>query len=1537
MSRFLSLVFALVFVLSSLSPALAQTATSTPPPSLPDVAATSPLNCFDYYTFGSVQADLVPQVAQTVPGALLTFTGEVKSTNPYPLLDGTLYVKIFHRNEKTFAEGDGNEVVDQFVVKDNITLPPNGTLPVQYEWKVPVNAEGGEYYAAYFFTTAHRYNLMGLSFTDDVVGNQAPFTVTTPEDSSAVAKLSKISTSLNGKDHHFAAFPLHFAAGDTVTVKTTITNPTKTAKTLPLQWNQYAWDAINKDNIRFTKTEVVTLKPNETKEVSYEIQAQRESVVYVVAVTQDLEVKSILNVRYVRDGIEETRINFPGVTKFPLAKDSTETLFACAHSTNQPVVPGNILTLTLKDRGGSTIHEYKYEGDIVGAMSGFGDIFTPTKNINYATLTATLERNGVIVEQVTQTYDCEVIDSGSCLPEEQSAASVFDYLKTHLMTILLTAVVLLLLGAIITLFIKKRRNHIDASGGIPMTTPLSLLFFLLLLPTMFFMQPGTGEAKSVSWTGSITPDLFYCWNYGGGACVTAKEYSSNYVNWFRGLGSAQVTVRYYAEIVNVDTGAIINDTDSISVGTKIRLRTSPHLGDHVDWFGTGYSNDSPNGEWISSATRPPAPTYTYNDFFTGAPITETSYCAPQYFVGSDSVTGYPVYIPLSINPPLAKATTVSSNLSCGTQNIDVDGTLTQDCTVASVGNITVGFNIPSTYAKFYYGYYHPGQYVNFAQVVAPGCKANSTAMRTAVRSPITNYGEVLQAGLSASDYTLNVPQQTITFNLTAAAAANTAPINLTITGPTTGVINTAYTFNLTATDPENNTLRYGIDWDNNGSVDEWVPGTGYVNSGTSQSSNRSWATDGSYSFQALAQDSNGASSGWVGHTISIGAPIVPGASCVVTRTLISDADGTNAGIQDMRTASECKASSYLATTESGGTALYASYRKCPLGVVDGGTSSIGACFGDITFTPNSGPASRCFAYSYECVAPVASCIVPNASDDTIIDSCAASAGGGYSRPADFSFAFVIQKAPSDYTVCQNNKLIATQACSGGEFAWDGQSMCQGSFPACTPTVTTADLKINNSDGPVSVPKNTSVNLTWTSANAVSCTKWGGAWGSGQGIALSGSDTTIVAASGTYMINCGGVIDSVDVVVVNQTPNPPTIAGTCTQAGVNNTFTITGSDPDNDNLFYEVDWNNDGTVDATTMTVTSGQSQPATYNWPTAGSYTFQARTVDAPPGGQRSAWTAHNVNCPAAPAVLPAVTIQVRVNAVDWTANDTSIDPGDIVKIRWLSTDATSCTGTNVSTGNAANNSPGVDVTEPTPGNYLDYKVDCTGPGGTISDTIRVTTRQIPNFNKPLVNISSFGTFDPVTATYASVNVYFSTANNGGSVTKSSAPYMVELTGYPTQSGTIPSGLASGPIGYNNTVTIPGPLSFGTANIKVSIDTPISSNGSVAETIEGDADNTNTTSLAITPPDPGLSITADRTRLRNGETTIIRWNIATPYTGLACEVYGPGMSINPATFSDDEPTQPISAKSEYTLKCTVAGTTFQKSVFVETEGEIEEI
>lgn len=477
MNRFLAFVFIVLFIFSGATLSLAQEtdfASTTTEPLLPaQFTATettpSPLNCFDYYTFGSVSADLQSTVGESLPGATLTFTGEVLNNNAYPLLQGTLYVKIFRKDADVYSQGDGNPVVDQFVVKDGLMIPANGSLPLSYEWKVPLNAKGGEYYAAYFFATEHRYNLLGLSFTDDVVGNQAPFTIVNDDDVK-LAELSKITTTLNGIDHHFAAFPLHFSSTDTVKVETTITNPSNTEKSLPLQWDQYAWDSLNPKNHRFSQTDIITLAPGETKTVTYEVKLQRESIVYITAITQDIEAKSILNIRYARDGIEETRINFPAVSAFPLPKDAEVTLFACAHSTNQPVVPGNKLTLSLKDRDGKTIHEYRYEGDITGDMGGYGETFKPASNINYALLTATLERNGVIVEQVTTEYDCRAIDSASCLPEPVGP-SFMDLLKAQSTKIILALALLGVAIASTFLFMKHRCNPKNKKDEPLMTTP----------------------------------------------------------------------------------------------------------------------------------------------------------------------------------------------------------------------------------------------------------------------------------------------------------------------------------------------------------------------------------------------------------------------------------------------------------------------------------------------------------------------------------------------------------------------------------------------------------------------------------------------------------------------------------------------------------------------------------------------------------------------------------------------------------------------------------------------------------------------------------------------------------------------------------------------------------------------------------------------------------------------------------------------------------------------------------------------------------
>jgi len=103
---------------------------------------------------------------------------------------------------------------------------------------------------------------------------------------------------------------------------------------------------------------------------------------------------------------------------------------------------------------------------------------------------------------------------------------------------------------------------------------------------------------------------------------------------------------------------------------------------------------------------------------------------------------------------------------------------------------------------------------------------------------------------------------------------NTAPDAPVVTGPVTFTAGTTQTFSFTATDSQNDQIRYGVDWNNDNVADLWLPaGVTYVDSGTSQSDSYSW-TAGTHTFQVLAQDTPGLNSAWAPYTVTVTAPVV---------------------------------------------------------------------------------------------------------------------------------------------------------------------------------------------------------------------------------------------------------------------------------------------------------------------------------------------------------------------------------------------------------------------------------------------------------------------------------------------------------------------------------------------------------------------------------------------------------------------------------------------------------------------------------------
>ncbi|HEY0908158.1 MAG TPA: PKD domain-containing protein [Candidatus Paceibacterota bacterium] len=96
---------------------------------------------------------------------------------------------------------------------------------------------------------------------------------------------------------------------------------------------------------------------------------------------------------------------------------------------------------------------------------------------------------------------------------------------------------------------------------------------------------------------------------------------------------------------------------------------------------------------------------------------------------------------------------------------------------------------------------------------------------------------------------------------------NTAP-NLPnlLSAPLTGPINTPIQFSVVATDPQNDNISYGFDWNNNGQNIEY---TALTMSGISAEISHSWPAAGTYTFSVRARDAQGAISAPISHTITI--------------------------------------------------------------------------------------------------------------------------------------------------------------------------------------------------------------------------------------------------------------------------------------------------------------------------------------------------------------------------------------------------------------------------------------------------------------------------------------------------------------------------------------------------------------------------------------------------------------------------------------------------------------------------------------------
>jgi hypothetical protein len=288
-----------------------------------------------------------------------------------------------------------------------------------------------------------------------------------------------------------------------------------------------------------------------------------------------------------------------------------------------------------------------------------------------------------------------------------------------------------------------------------------------------------------------------------------------------------------------------------------------------------------------------------------------------------------------------------------------------------------------------------------------------------------------------------------------------------------------------------------------------------------------------------------------------------------------------------------------------------------------------------------------------------------------------------------------------------------------------------------PTTTrSVDLKVNGSDGPVTVSAGSTVNLSWTSYGTAICDA---AWsGMPQILATSGSQSYgPVNAQKTFSIACYRTTSGQDPVYDNVTVN-------VTAAPSGFTFRYNGASCSGSNLVYNFSW---GTLSSATAYMFISRDQglsdfvyPPTlsYGYPgsrfpnifsTKSSADFEAVGVNGnnyswatPVAGNGATVVTTSFNKPGLRVPKSSLNCAQPPTVTLW-ADNTTINPGQSTTVHWTTTDATSATLNGVSV--AVNGSQSTGALNST----TTYTLVATGPGGTAQKSITINVQSISSFN----------------------------------------------------------------------------------------------------------------------------------------------------------------------------------------------------------------
>ncbi len=416
-------------------------------------------NCFDYYKFGSLALDIYTDKQTYSQNDGVIFQGTIKNNNPYPVVDIGVYARIYknHPNPNAFAK---DLIVDEFYLDKGINLAAGAEAEINYPWMIHSNAASGDYRANFYVVSGGKFNMAGLSFTDDVFASFAKFNVSGNKPDTIY--LDRTNTKINDKPYSYVGFLSPYETGKPIIISIPLINKTKNSEKVEIAYTLYYWDGLSKQNILDETKETKDVKADSAQILNYSINNPDQPVYYLQIVAKPLNQKiinitqkSITDVRLAVN-TNRGRLNFIGLSNFPVKAGESYDFFACFHNTSMGSFEGGKVNAILKDKDGKLLAELYYPGAIPSAISALKTTVKSPAGYDNLTLQANIiDKNGKVVDEISQTYDCRSISPDLCLPE----AVVKTGLVYNLLRILFSswglAILIVIIILIIYLIVRK--------------------------------------------------------------------------------------------------------------------------------------------------------------------------------------------------------------------------------------------------------------------------------------------------------------------------------------------------------------------------------------------------------------------------------------------------------------------------------------------------------------------------------------------------------------------------------------------------------------------------------------------------------------------------------------------------------------------------------------------------------------------------------------------------------------------------------------------------------------------------------------------------------------------------------------------------------------------------------------------------------------------------------------------------------------------------------------------------------------------------